>query len=243
MQHYISLGYFCSVASELEYLGLRSESSPFDWLISDFEGIISAIRNHFKDFLSYEYLAQNKQYPAYYLNTKYKIQFYHDFSPYRSLKEQLPLVQEKYLRRIERFYVSICEPTLFIRYISDEQPENGSSKELLWIEEHYDEIIALLKSFNEKNEILFIANEGIKSSIIEIQYVQKDKNDSVNRRPIVSTPSLLQLFNSFEYTQKEVNLLRYKKKRACRTIFKIKKKTAAYFQKFFMHEYVHGHQY
>lgn len=50
--HYISLGYFCSIAMELERLGLRSESSPFDWLISDFEGVIHAIENHFEDFLN-----------------------------------------------------------------------------------------------------------------------------------------------------------------------------------------------
>jgi len=41
--HYISLGYFCSIAMDLEKLGLRTESSPFDWLISDFEGVIRAL--------------------------------------------------------------------------------------------------------------------------------------------------------------------------------------------------------
>lgn len=242
-QHYISLGYFCSVASELERIGLRNESSPFDWLISDFEGIIMAIQDNFEDFLEYDYLVQNRQYPAYYLNTKYNVHFYHDFSPYASLREQLPLVQEKYRRRIKRFYASISEPTLFIRYISDEQLVNGSSKELLWIDEHYDEIITLLKSFNENNEILFIANEGIKSSKIEIYYVQKDKSDVVNRMPITSTPSLLELFNSFEFAQRQDNILRYKKKTISRAMFKVKKKLVSYFQKIFMREYVHPKQY
>ena len=242
-QHYISLGYFCSVASELEYIGLRNESSPFDWLISDFEGIIMAIRNNFEDFVEYDYLVQNRQHPAYYLNTKYNVQFYHDFSPYASLREQLPLVQEKYRRRIKRFYESISEPTLFVRYISDEQLVNGSSKELLWIDEHYDEIITLLKSFNENNEILFIANEGIKSSKIKIYYVQKDNGDVVNRRPIASTPSLLELFNSFEFAQRQDNILRYKKKTLSRAVIKVKKKLVSYFRRIFSCEYIHQNQY
>ena len=45
--NYISLGYFCSVASELERYGLRGESYPFDWVISDFGGVVEAIQNNF----------------------------------------------------------------------------------------------------------------------------------------------------------------------------------------------------
>jgi hypothetical protein len=159
------------------------------------------------------------------------------------LKEQLPLVKEKYCRRIKRFYESISEPTLFVRYISDEQLLNGSSKELLWIEEHYDEIIALLKSFNEDNEILFIANEGVCSSIIKIYHVKKNINDSVNRAPIVSTPFLMELFDSFQFANRKENLLRYKKNKLNRFILKIKKETISRLQKYFMHEYAHENQY
>ena len=50
--HFISLGYFCSVALELERVGLRSASSPFDWLVSDFSGVIDLIENHFDSFWS-----------------------------------------------------------------------------------------------------------------------------------------------------------------------------------------------
>lgn len=242
-QHYISLGYFCSVASELECLGLRNESSPFDWLISDFEGVIKAIQNNFDNFLDYDYLLQNRQNHSFYLNTKYSVQFYHDFSPYIPLNEQLSLVKEKYCRRIKRFYESISEPTLFVRYISDEQLVNGFSKELLWIEENYEDIIALLKSFNEDNEILFIANEGLQSSKFEIYHVKKDKNDVVNRKPIVSTPFLMERFNSFEFANRKENLLRYKKKKMTGMVFKIKKKIVSFFQKIFMREYTHENQY
>ncbi len=42
-KNYISLGYFCEVAKDLERLGLRNQSSPFDWVISYFPKVIYAI--------------------------------------------------------------------------------------------------------------------------------------------------------------------------------------------------------
>ena len=73
IMNYISLGYFCSVASELEKLGLRTESSPFDWVISDLEGVISNIQNCFVDYLDYNFLSQEVYNHAIYTNTKYNI--------------------------------------------------------------------------------------------------------------------------------------------------------------------------
>lgn len=239
-KHYISLGYFCSTARELERLGLRSESSPFDWLITDFEGVILAIENNFDDFLEYKYLAQSRKNRAYYRNTKYDFWFYHDFKPRVPLCEQLPIVQEKYKRRIERFKQSVQEPTLFVRYISDEQLVNGVSKELCYIEENYESILRLIKSFNKDNEILFIANEGVSSSKIFIHHVKKNKNDTVNRAPIVSTPELLELFNSFDYPQRQRNIQVYKQKTLQRSLFECKK----LFRKLdvFPNKYIHENQ-
>lgn len=54
--NFISLGYFCDVAKDLEQLGLRDVSSPFDWCISDFRGVVAAIENNFHDFMNIELL-------------------------------------------------------------------------------------------------------------------------------------------------------------------------------------------
>lgn len=74
-EHFISLEYFCSVASELERTGLRSTSSPFDWCISNFAGVMDAIENHFADFLAYDRLLQSDASCEYYIiltkNIKY----------------------------------------------------------------------------------------------------------------------------------------------------------------------------
>ena len=238
--NYISLGYFCSVAIELARFGIREESSPFDWLISDFKGVISAIEKNFEDFLTYDYLSQDKKHPNIYRNTKYNIDFYHDFNPYCELKQQLPNVQAKYIRRITRFYESVKSPTLFVRYISDECKIEGKSKELIWIEDNYDYIIALLKSFNSNNDILFIANEGVTSDKIKIYNVNKDVNDTVARHPFSKNTFLFEKFNSIDFPNKKNNIKRYKKKYGI--ISKIRKKTNALLKKMFIKAYAHEKQ-
>ena len=55
-KHFISLGYFCSVALELERIGLRNCSSPFDWCITEWKGLEKALTTRFQNFLKYENL-------------------------------------------------------------------------------------------------------------------------------------------------------------------------------------------
>lgn len=133
--NFISLGYFCNVAGELEKYGFRNFSYPFDWMISDFKGIIHCIENEFSDFLNPEFLLQNVNDRSHYMNTKYNFYFFHDFDKYKPLLKQLPEIDEKYKRRSDRFLNSIKSKTLFIRYISDEEKnENGKSKELEFLQ-------------------------------------------------------------------------------------------------------------
>ena len=181
--HIISLGYFCSVASDLERLGLRSASSPFDWCISNFEGVISAIGHRFDGFLDYGLLSQSTAEGKDYFNSRYRIWFFHDFDEYRPLGKQLDAVAAKYKRRIDRFYENISHPTLFIRYISNETVnQDGKSEELDFIEHHYDDIVSLLKSFNGENEIIFLANREVESEMIDIYHVSVAENATSNSR-------------------------------------------------------------
>lgn len=201
----ISLGFFCSVAQELERIGLRDASYPFDWLISDFIGVITSIDNHFKDFLKYDYLAQMRVNPRYYINTKYGFQFYHDFNPYQPLKKQIRKVRKKYKRRIKRFYKSISYPTLFVRYI-----ENVD--ELKWIEANYNSIVQLIKSFNPHNSIVFISNDELKSDKLRHYTVKKDENDTVARKPFTKNEELNKFFQNLPYCKKEQSkILQYRK--------------------------------
>lgn len=156
-KHFISLGYFCSPAMKLGKIGLRDCSSPFDWCISDIDGVYRCIKGGFQSFLDYKYSFQNKTYHRIYKNIYYGIEFYHDFDAYKALDLQLESVKIKYERRIRRFYQNIHEPTFFIRYISAE----NCLKESEWLQENYKELLRLLKSYNRENELLFVANSDL----------------------------------------------------------------------------------
>ena len=238
--NYISLGYFCSVAMELERFGLRTMSSPFDWLIVDFKGAIDAIENQFEGFLTLEYLAQSRENRSWYKNLKYQVEFRHEFDQYHSLKSQLAPVQEKYERRIRRFYETIQQPTIFVRYISDEKKIDGKAEELIWIEENFDRIDTDQRS-NQDNRIVFIANTGVQSDKIKIYQVEPDPDDAVARAPSDKNSALKDFFESAEVENKEQNLHRYMEQQRLksRTDVIFKRKTKTLLKKIFLKEYIH----
>lgn len=245
-ENYISLGYFCEVAQDLEKLGLRNQSSPFDWGISYFPNVIDAIDKCFDGFMDKENLSQNINSRGHYHDNRYHFYFFHDFDKYKSLDEQYPLVREKYYRRIERFINSIQEPTLFVRYISTEElDDNGKSTELVWIENNIDYINNVIKRFNPENEIIYIGDETLISSKIKIYNVPIDENDRVSRSPIINNRELFPILTTVDFPGKEENKIRYIKKDKIKKsyITKIKNKIFRVYQKMFLKEYIHSKTY
>lgn len=232
----ISLGFFCSVALEIERIGLREFSSPFDWLISDFTSVINLIDNNFEDFLEIGYLYQYKHNRAYYINKKYNLAFFHDFDEYKSLENQINQIQEKYQKRIDRFYQRIKEPTLFIRYIKNYD-------ELKYIENNFDYIQKILKRFNLANDVLFVANNDIVSKEIKIYNVQSDLNDTVAREFIFKNNELKNFLmgNIYNLNSREANIKRYRNKmrQKNRLIIKIKHKLNKKFYNYCLKKYYH----
>lgn len=175
-KHIVSLGFFCSPSLEFERINRRQFSLPFDWIVThSLRTVIDLINNQFQDFLVEEYMSQFKNRPAYYKNTKLDIDFYHDFSPFKPLHTQMQAVEEKYQRRIARFYNTVKEPTLFLRYISQQ--------DLPYLLANSKMILKTLQKLNPLNEVIFVANSDccIPDLGFPIYYVQKDKNDSVAR--------------------------------------------------------------
>ena len=250
--NYVSLGFICAIARDLEKLGLRNSSMPFDWCLTDFQGIIKAINNNFEGYLTYNRLLQEKKCLKHYKNVDYNVQFYHDFNRFESLDKQLPSVKAKYDRRIKRFYETIKEPTIFVRYISDDYKIDGKSTELIWIEENYDYIISSLKSFNPNNDIIFIANEGVISNKISIYNVRKDKGDRITRSPIINNinSELRSLFENKVDTSNR-NAIRWERKKIrLRKLIKnlfslkyLKKQLQFGFYRVIKKNYNHPHQY
>ena len=222
-ENIISLGFFCSVASELERLGLRSISSPFDWILSDFEELMSCMKDDFSDFLKSENLLQYDTNPSFYYDEFYKMHFYHDFKPDIPLKYQIDLVSKKYARRIERFKIDILKPTLFFRYIENQDEAD-------YISDNFNEIKTFFKKYNKENDVIFISNSDIYASF-DLFKVEKDENDTVARMFVKNNRELEYLLKSQiidVHTRKENHKKYYmkklnKKKNSLLSKFKLKK--------------------
>lgn len=242
--NFISLGYYCDVAKDLEKMGLRDMSSPFDWVITSFDKVIEAIDTRFIDYLSYENLEQSINNRKNYHDKKYNVFYFHDFDQYKSLKSQYRNVFEKYNRRILRFLEKIKKPTLFIRYISCEKTnKNGQSEELSYIEKNIENIQKTIRKYNEKNDIIFIANENVKSNTIYIYNVNNDKNDIVSRSPILNNIELYNLLKDIEVKNRKENIKRYTKKEKVKKISKVINKIKKDIKKIVFKKYIHDKEY
>ena len=242
--NYISLGYFCEVAQDLEKLGLRNASSPFDWGISYFANVIDAIDKRFDGFLDYENLSQSAFDRSNYHEDKYHFYFFHDFDKYKSLDKQYQSVRDKYWRRINRFLESIKQPTLFVRYISEEElDENGKSKELNWIETNEEYIQNVLRRYNKNNDIVYIGSETLSSSIIKIYHVSRDEGDKVSRSPIYNNKELFPILSSVHFPGKDENCRPYKVKKNKKKVIKLTTKPIRFLKRTPLKEYEHNKVY
>ena len=212
-QNYISLGYFCSVAMELERTGLRSASYPFDWLITPrMENVIRMIETGFDSFLDEQSLVKDPLVGTTYVHVDTGFSFVHDFKADGELSDLLPGVKCKYERRIERFYQDITKPTLFIRYINDEDPDDPA-----WTMANQRHILEVLRSYNPDNDIIWIANSTLTSELnlsasAPVYFVDKDEGDSVARRPLDKNRDLYDLLMNADYEGRSENIRIYKRK-------------------------------
>ena len=234
-KYFISLGFFCSPSMELDRIGLRDSSYPFDWLLSDIRGVVDCLEKDFDDFLEYENLYQYQTRKQYYFDEKYGFHFYHDFSAYQDLESQLPSVKLKYRRRIERFRRNIQEPTLFIRYIQDQD-------EVDYLERNYDRIISLLKSKNSANNLILISNNDVKSDKLDVYQVEEDQDDTVARIFLEKNSELKSLLCSdiYDPDKRIDNVGKYQQKQKKKKLLKYPTYASEKIRKVFKKPYIHS---
>lgn len=232
MKNIISLGHFCGIAEDLETLGYRNASYPFDWVISDFSGVLELMNNSFENFLSSYFLKQSNLRRERYLN-QYKIEFFHDFDKYRSLGDQISETSEKYSRTIQRFFETIVDPTLFIRYIENDDEYDFILNDKTKIREFF-------KKFNIDNQIIFIyhKNEGLEDIFLAID---NDKNDDVCRHPLLKLANE-DFFIKYNFPIEKIkrNLKIARKKNRFKIVHHYLNKIKDYFNRVFKKEYVHN---
>lgn len=160
---YISLGPTCSVAYQLQKLGKKKESLPFDWIrCPNIKDVIYLIENNFEGFLDgISFVRNDTKFPIIkdseifdevadketkvYRNEKLNIGFFHDFKEGITLDD----VREKYNRRIKRFYETVKDECVFIRddmYFHQENIED------------YNNLYRILAEFNSNNKLILIIN-------------------------------------------------------------------------------------
>lgn len=186
---FVSLGSYCAPASLARDSGLRKAAFPLDWNISmDGEKLIEMLQDGFAHFLNEKYLTPFGW--ACLLNTRYHLEFVHDGSwDGDNYSIYMPLFQEKYKRRIERF-LQLKEykgEVFFIRsaYIHSTEDLNRfyKLKENIEITEEY--AIRLFKSlesiFNKLKFKLIVINNH------EFEHIVKEKK--LNNRLIMARAS------------------------------------------------------
>ncbi|MBE6449099.1 MAG: hypothetical protein E7013_00130 [Alphaproteobacteria bacterium] len=108
-----SIGYDCSCALYIKETGLRLTSGPFDWLThASFEERFAALLNEFDDFFNikdFKKIEKTDHIHDHYENIRTGFYFYHDFAAGLPIEKTLYDVQQKYSRRIKRFYKNIIE--------------------------------------------------------------------------------------------------------------------------------------
>lgn len=241
----ISLGFFCSVAGDIESLGLRTGSGPFDWVWSTWDGVFRSFKEEFSDFFRKENLYQADVDRSIYADREYNIISFHDFSKYTAFEGQYEIVSTKYKRRIDRFLKQIKEPTLFIRYIWNGEYRGEYSKELTHIEEDYMEFVKLIKKYNKDNEVVFVANDDLNTDKIPVFFVKKDKCDAVNRRPLYGNALLLKYLQTMDFDNRQQNLIEYNQKenRKKSIVYRVVAKAMLIINKYFRNEYIYMKQY
>ena len=238
-KHIVSLGSFCSPALELERFGYRDISYPFDWLITrSFPAVITLIESHFEGWLSYEDLYQRTKERNVYEDPGRSIAYVHDFNKYTPLKDQLGGVQDKYNRRIERFFEYIQEPTLFIRYIHPTETMD-------YVVNNYDQILACLRKNNTEDDIVFFANKetignATYDSRIVIYPLDPDEGDVVARRFFEQAKEFTDILEaSYSPEERRKNTSVFQKKEQAKRDSKFAKKTKTFIDKIVKKEYVH----
>ena len=119
---YITLGWDCSPATALRNLQLREYALPFDWIRSNAEILCKVIENNFEGFHEHLKVSENMQF----IIDGYGLNYPHDYPTIKQTyvvtpdeierdnilendivsdwEKHIPIIQEKYKRRIERFH-------------------------------------------------------------------------------------------------------------------------------------------
>lgn len=146
----ISLGLDCAMAGLLDDCGVRTFSSPFDWLDhSDILTRANLIKNVFQNFLNKEDLQQvfiqNDKQRAFvrYRNTRTDLYFHHDFISTKSFDDAFVEVKQKYDRRIQHF-LEVCKKPKEVTFFILDRTSRLKKQEIMDVFDGFKEQIVVI---------------------------------------------------------------------------------------------------
>ncbi|WP_294538069.1 DUF1796 family putative cysteine peptidase [uncultured Rhodoblastus sp.] len=110
----ISLGLACGAAYQIRRRFDQTETYPFDWLVTQMNGLLQLLDGDFKGFLCKDNMVEHETYVE---DTAFCIKFFHDFPENKCNDASMEEVREKYQRRITRWRGTIKQVSsvLFVR--------------------------------------------------------------------------------------------------------------------------------
>lgn len=147
-ENFISLGCSCGTAASMAKIGIRSTSGPFDWCISDLDGVLNYVKNDFEGFLDKNRLKVSDDGYSF-RDIKNGIDYLHDIDTV--FENDYENIYKKYMRRVELFQKQIRNKTCFIRIVKDDD-------ELIYVKDNLDYINEIIKKYNHENEIIYVVN-------------------------------------------------------------------------------------
>lgn len=126
-----SAGQWCATATYLAKYALRGSSGPFDWFLAHhvpFAVYADVICRDFDGFMTADSIRPDPTAPGRYVDNATQMVSMHDFHADRSFAEELPVVVEKFRRRIARFRarVEAARSVLLVRCVqaAESDPED-----------------------------------------------------------------------------------------------------------------------
>lgn len=205
-EYVVSLGSFCGPALELRRYGLREASYPFDWVVINVEALVQVLERRFTGFLQWDAMVPHPILPHVVRDSHSCVDFHHDFDHTRDLEVQCDSVLQRYQRRIDRFYASAANRTLFVLYLV-------SDADYAYLDANFTRLMELLRGLNPGNDLILIANSNQPSVCggSSVYLVDPDEGDTVARRFLAKNRDLRLhlLFLRYPITRRISNLHRH----------------------------------
>jgi hypothetical protein len=160
----ISLGGNCSIAYQLNKLGLRKKAYPFDWCDIKINQLITVLNEDFKDFEEISIIKKSERHfliedkeeekePTYIIKNKYNVRMAHEMIREEDIEE----MKERIRRRIERFRE--IREAIFVRVETRKEDRKKYDEMIRWIDGRYEKYRIIVVSMGESPELEWMTEE------------------------------------------------------------------------------------